>query len=650
MIKIYDFIDENNPNPMIGRPREFAWPCDMFHVMMPRIGENYNDGLNAFERCILRLLRTGFYPPEDLAEEICLPNDLVVLILSRLVDKGKIDDTYKLLNPEHEITDKVKFKYDTYVVFRECIGGSILPFMTDATTLRSEEIIAPFAIKKKTGKEIKLSSLNLYRKNFNNLSVKDVYTAWRTMRRRIGKSLNLPQGIISVSSSREKCLLRARMVIQKSGDWRVLNPFGDGWSIELESSYKILLEVDEKVESEFQKWQELNKSSVRTSYERENPLFQLNSDEIIKRYIQLFNALKRKDVYSAIEWALFYALQQVDSQNVVQILKIDTRENNEKRLIEAWESLVAYSNTGTAKKKITNNMFVPTIGKLQSFQDGKQAEMNVVLPIALLVAFENPHFTFNKLITKYPNYLSIIEELKTRRDKKLHGKIKWEEIYGENDYTFMQDIVKILLPSIILSESQEKETVIEDEYADIRLNARIALQDIFGISKLERMDSLLRENLLQAEIFLESHQDINKDKFDTLHCVNCLYAATQCAFRMHLDGDFPNDYSIAGIEKKCVNVGWNNFPVGLRTVREEMLKKTLDGDDQTLGAIVLAWLLKTNESILRNVVVILPAFLSDIDLLIKLRGHGNQTLMMSYLELDEVCKKTYKLINTVAEV
>jgi hypothetical protein len=81
-----------------------------------------------------------------------------------------------------------------------------------------------------------------------------------------------------------------------------------------------------------------------------------------------------------------------------------------------------------------------------------------------------------------------------------------------------------------------------------------------------------------------------------------------------------------------------------------MLLRTLDGDDQTLGASVLAWILLSDDSTLRIIAAKLPTFLKIIDNILVKNSHANQICMMTGKEFDVFAQSTYQLIKTISEV
>ena len=67
MLKLLDYGKPNPFSGIIGRPRNLAWPVHVYRVTLPKVS-NDGDGLNAFERVILKLLDLfGVLHADDLA-------------------------------------------------------------------------------------------------------------------------------------------------------------------------------------------------------------------------------------------------------------------------------------------------------------------------------------------------------------------------------------------------------------------------------------------------------------------------------------------------------------------------------------------------------------------------------------------------------
>ena len=203
---------------------------------------------------------------------------------------------------------------------------------------------------------------------------------------------------------------------------------------------------------------------------------------------------------------------------------------------------------------------------------------------------------------------------------------------------------------IFFSDSKEIKSN-DDTIFDMKFNARRSLQEIFGVAQFNNMDSILQEYLIQTELFLQlnTKEYSGDESIDALMCITNLYAAAECAFRPLIEENHEIFTSIEAIEEKTKKAGFGNLPVALKTIRPDLLQKTLDGNDQTLGASVVVWLLQANPDDLEQIFVRIPLFLADISRLLTLRGHGNQICKIRKSDLRQICTSIYKIIDTIKE-
>ena len=69
MLKLLDYDKPNPFGGIIGKSRKLAWPVNAYRVTLPKVSGT-DDGLNAFERVILKLLdAVGVMDADALAAE-----------------------------------------------------------------------------------------------------------------------------------------------------------------------------------------------------------------------------------------------------------------------------------------------------------------------------------------------------------------------------------------------------------------------------------------------------------------------------------------------------------------------------------------------------------------------------------------------------
>src|SRR3954453_1032673 len=84
---------------VFGRPRNLAWPVDAYRITIPSTIKSGQGQLNPFERVILGTIdAVGGLDEKVLADETCIPVDLVRSVVLRLRDRGLIDNDNRIVN------------------------------------------------------------------------------------------------------------------------------------------------------------------------------------------------------------------------------------------------------------------------------------------------------------------------------------------------------------------------------------------------------------------------------------------------------------------------------------------------------------------------------------------------------------------------
>jgi hypothetical protein len=651
-------LDYGNPKPFrntIGKPRQLAWPVNAFRVTLPKpSAHGSGGGLNPFEHVVLKVLDAGGIgdarEAKAIAAATCIPHDLVQDVLLRLQDKGFIDEYHEIVA---ESRDRWERKADeerkpsafvTALVFRELASGKILPFvhiLDDQHPLKKNE---EEEFKFKQIWEGKANKANKANRN-TPPTPKEIISALRQMKKRselFGDGKHLPPvKQITITEKPELYYLNCPIAIQKSdGEFRIADPFGNGFSLPLETSFRELLETDVKLSDWFIEWKN-NLHTPRQSKKEDNrPKEPFENDVCQARYPQLVANLRIgrsvEKIYASLEWALFYHCNAASVNTVVSRLRL----LNVTQQQQEFKTAAAALGLDIPKYDLAS---VPE-GKLIDFLSGK-AEMTTVLAIAILQSQE----ALKRVAVKFPNFLSRLKEIKCARDETQHGKRKKRE----NDEllpveAIMREVIHILLPEITFSDTP-KNAEDKDAAADARLDARTSIQGEFGFRLFNKMDENLQERLIAAERFFLSC----KDGDDAQSFVSDLYAATQTAFRPHLTGArlplLRESELIDSAAEKAAVAGLGELQETLRTVGRKKLKKTLQGNDQTLGACVVAFLLISDEETLQSIADAQPAFLADIAELIVKRGHGNTALPLAKDKITTLRSHTYTTIKTLLE-
>ncbi len=651
-LKLLDYGQSNPFGATIGRPRNLAWPVAAYRVTLPMISDD--DGLNPFERIILKLLdAVGAMDTSALADETRIPLDLVNSILLRLQDKALIDEHNVIINQEYGSRESEKEKAPVFVtalLFRELATGKVLPFLhwlDDANSLRKKEA------EESVFRSIRRDDVH---KN-NPLTRRDVISASRAMTRRsaaFGGDDKIPDvQQITIVQQPELYHLDCPIAIQKSdGEFRIADPFGNGFSLILESAFEQLLEQNEELAKWLGKWKQSlsNPRPPKLDDQGQRPKEPFENDANRQRYPKLVSTLRTQrntqfrsisKIHASVEWALFYACSHRPFEDVIAKLKFTGQPEHPALLWSAAE------NIGLVPPKPG---FKPVLeGKLIDFKREK-ADLWTDLAIAILQAEKDEGHPLRRIAFVHPDLVSRLLSIKKERDEKGHGNGGADAPEAElADEPFMREIIHSLLPEISFTDTPTARHD-KDVRADFLLDARTNIQGDFGFKIFNRLGLNLQDRLIQAERFWLSCQDND----DALVFAYDLYAALQASFRQRLVGKLPPDIMdsefISAAQEKARENSIGNLPECLLTVKPLAIRQALQGNYPTLGACVVAFLLMSDGETLSAVVDSQPSFVDDVANVITRRGHGNEPLPLPKEEIAKLRKASYKIIKTLIEV
>jgi len=605
--------------------------------------------MNPFERVVLNLIAEGLRDTEALAQETCLPKSLVQFVLLRLQDKGYVDEYNQIIKQRRDrwaSDERNSQEFATAFVFRELATGKILPhlhFMKDNPLKRKEE------------EERYYRSIQSYEEHRNNPPKPlEVISALRGMHRRsmaFGNECRLPSvQLITIAAGAELYHLDCPIAIQKSdGEFRIANPFGNGFSLVLEDSFSRLLEKDENLRKWLMTWK-VNLSNRGLNNQTAAHREPYDNDANRARYPNLFYNLRLRhnrryrsinEIYAALEWALFYSCAQRPYTSAVQWLKLTAPYEHPSLLQRAAEELSFECPTG--------GLFPVSNGKLEDFLAGK-AEMGTVLSLSLLMAAGDPSHPLRRIAAAHPNFIDRLLKIKNDRDEAAHGigRVRLNDVELP-DEVFMREVVTTLLPTIRFSDFPAASTADNEAIADALMDARTSIQSEFGFALFNRLGTNLQDRLIAAERFWLSF----KDGDDALAFACDLYAALQSTFRMSLTGLLPPDIGnseyVATAQKNAKACNLGDLPECLLTVKRSAIRETLLGNDQTLQSCMIVFLLVSSSDILSTVAQMQPSFISDVVCVIERRGHGNEPLLLPKDDIRELRKAAYTTIKTLLE-
>lgn len=645
-------LDYGKPNPFggtLGKPRNLAWPVAAYRVTLPRILEN-GGGLNPFERVILKLLDAdGAMDAEKLEEETCIPISLVQCVLLRLRDKGFIDE-YNAINSNNrggwqkEEADPVNFA--TALLFRERATAKILPFV---------HVLDNNPVKIREGEEKSFRRIRWAGGSDNALPTpREVITALFAMNKRlraVGGRKRLPAvQQITIVDEPEYAYLDCPIAIQKNdGEFRIADPFGNGFSLLLENTFNHILEQDENLRTWLTDWKlDLSDSSRYEQVTSHTEPYDTEKNR--ERYPKLIDNLRLRSntryrsieqIHHVLEWALFYSCLHGPYETALNHLLFTTQTEHPDLLAKAAQTI--------GLNPPPNGFRAVWPGKLEDFR-AEKPDLGTVTAVTLLMAQNDASHSLRSIAARNRNFPTRLFEIKKRRDELAHGqgKVRTDDIELPEE-TFMRDTVTALLPSIRFSDADQVK-VDKDAATDLRFDARTRIQDEFGIGTFNRLGTELQNRLIVAESFLlmwKDGEDAHVFAYDA-------YAAVQAAFQKMLSGHLTPDISdaefCAKARRNAEEAGLGPLPEALSTVKASAIRRTLQGDGQTLGACAVAFLLLSESDTLQNVQSNQPSFLSDIEYIVNMRGHGNQPLPLSEDDIRKFRRTTVLTIKTLLEV
>jgi hypothetical protein len=644
-------LDYGNPKPFgetVGRPRRLAWPVNVYRVTLPKVSTD-SDEMNPFERVILKLIDAGGYrETKELAEEACLPESLVQCVLLRLKDKGYVDEYNQIIKQRRNKwsdQDEVQREFETACLFRELATGRILPYL---------QLMKDNPLKRKEDEETYYQRIRWNESHRNNPPTpRDVLTTLRAMQRRsmaFGSECRLPSvQLITIAQDAELYYLDCPIAIQKSdGEYRIADPFGNGFSLVLESAFGSLLEKDEGLRNWLMSWKDSltsRKPNDQAAVHREV----YENDANWARYPKLlFNLRVGRDrrfrsiekIHAALEWALFYSCVQRPYAAAVNQLKLTHQSEHPFLLQKAAQKISLQWPPG--------GLFPVREGKLNDFLEGK-ADLGTVLSLSLLMAADDPSHPLRRIANIHPDFIVQLLKIKKQRDESGHGSDRARSYDVEIPHEiFMREVVTTLLPAIQFSHAPAQ-TADKEAISDALMDARTSVQSEFGFALFNRLGPNLQDRLIVAERFWLSC----KDGDDALAFACDLYAAVQAAFRRSLTGALPPEIEdseyIAAAKKNAEACALGELPECLLTVKRTAIRETLLGNDQTLQSCIVAFLLVSPTDVLNEIAQTHPSFISDLVLIIDRRGHGNEPLPLSKDDIRSLRKSAYTIIRTLLE-
>lgn len=621
-VRYLDFGDVTPKAGIIGAARHLEWPVNGYRVSLPR-NISDEDSLNPFERVVLGIMRaTRIRDVNSISAKTCLEPDFVEGVLLRLRDKALLDEQNRITDTGKEkLDDEGGLELRTAWLFRELVSGKLLPF------IHLPQNDEPPRCKKEPShtKPMRASKLR-----FGPPTPEEALAAMRETKRRVegyGKTIRLPRvGQIDIGPNPERFSLDCPIVMRDSdGRWRIADPFGYGYSRELEATFLQEMGENEELSDWLMEWSD--SLIVENGDSADDSKAAYASQSIRKLYPGLSQNLRvRKDgtrtigqIYAAIEWALFYSCRINGFDDKVPELRFSSPRDQ----IDMFRgAMTAIGCDGSG--------FIAPVDKrnINNYLSGTP-EMRVVLPMSILQAEDDPSHPLRVFCHAHPDFVARIGRMKARRDAPLHGGESDRFVQsGEPDDLFMKELVSTLLPAVRFDDANQLRNGDADStFKNVNFNAENSIMGEFGPAvPYLRMTRGTREALLSAERFWITFE--GEENLQLL--VNEYYAALQSV----LDAEILSDRVSRPDSKlfdpcstatsRCEKLNLGTLPRGLLNAKRTFIQDALQGGgNHTLGPSLIVYLALADEEKLVSIEESVPGFVDDICELIAIRGHGN---------------------------
>jgi hypothetical protein len=638
---------------LIGKPRNLAWPVHAFRLTLPtqRAGGN---SLDPFERVILQLIEIGgFQGEQTLADEACLPSPLVRSVLTKLRTREILDKTNQIAK-HLDITPTTKdqpIDCATAIVFRELIGGKLIPYIY----VVSEE--SPLVFRNfDEGKFWKMSHPS-HSETVSVPTTREIQNIIRLTRKRerIQQQRSLLPDIsqIQVIEEPEFYYLRCHVGISSNNaKIRVADPFLGRMSSELMDGFESRLLMDEALQRWVDNWrdrlvsdQNKSQSNLIGDSNEKTPARQ-NLFPRLMDNLEISPGESSRDIkktFASLEYCLYYLSELYEQTNTIRRLQYLDVNNFESQLVQAAEAVGLIHEPGFFH-------FV-SHGKLEAYWK-QEAHLNTVLTICILQAEGEKTHALRKLASKNPRFLLDVRELNYLRNSESHVGVPmpWETVH-ERWGKFLSETVTTLLPNVKIEDGLAVSQL--DYYSNLKLLARNSLTARLGHRCLVDVGFSVEEALFNAEIFGNAEAIGKNASGFVINLCSALQGVFDllCALNGK-DAGFSESHEnlIRRAKSRAYEFRLEGFDDSFQTVSPKRLSRALRGEDTSLGALIISFLLLAKDEDLMWLSECDAEILRNCSELLKLRGHGNQRVELTNQKIQNLLDSTTHSISKLMEL
>ena len=640
---------------------------DYFTIHLPIAGNwQENRELNLFEESVLRMLGIGNYDALTIAENLCMPSDLVGFIISRLEDK-------EYITKSKTITDKgtVYIGGETasdsanltpaYVLVRRDTG-EILPILFSRTSMvntaefnrDSRRVSITIG---STGKEETFSHRYIACKSTHShkkMTNAEIHSIIRRHNNASKHPIYIPNDTHVEYSFDGSVFVHAKFILQEGYIDNILSSLGNSYHSPAVFDYALNVFPDLRTKIKKDAVSYMDKKSDKSgkrNAERYDMLYKyLNTKSGNNDYntIDELNEHRANDAQTirrlnaAVEWALSYHLREIGvPDTLVSALKAQTPQQNGVMLMEMAEL------AGLQSIKRHKNLFsYVSYSNFSAWRNGGEPSLALLLPIAAGVARRRSDsllipalLSLGKKASLGNDGLAFINRLANYGKAVRHGE-KWTPIAGDTIQSLKDAIlsfVNTLLPNF---QESNKDLSVADSYGSVsqrKLNAEVQVLDIMGDFVFYGLPEKIRKLLIESVRLSEADDS----------------AATITILSSVLEKEFLHKLNLKNCEPNLQNVfdrlrKREILPHGLSSVSSNFYNNAIHGEKSSLGASALAWVGSLADDVLD--LVIQKKIIENVSEIAGMRGHGTGSINFTMDDIRAIQQRVYNIVKWLEEM
>lgn len=674
----------------IAARRSVLLPCYVFSVSLPSDNKN---PLNIFEQTVLKITEPESGNTKNIAEATCMDEDLVLFVQNRLSQLGLLNSRYELTDSGKESLGALqdisldKTDYKAVRVFVSAIDNKLLPYVHEGG-LRYENVAEmdgdSVAFRLDTRKNDIWAKLVPHPNNkCTPPSVLNILKAISEFRRRYRRYALLKGGempcsppdipsdvTLTVSEEPDLVHLHCIALVQKGNHDLVVT---DGSEFGFSSSFANYLNNKEskwvaklKQKAGVEKLGGNSEASSSSNEIKKYPKIETPLEDA-KKYIAELESMKVTSsnsqkkmknlinkvfisLYGAMEWALSFVVAEWPQYEWENLFSSQDYRGNEK-LLRSLASKIGFKDLNTL-----GSLFKVRPAGITAFRKG-EVDMQTLLALAIAGAVGNSNHGLHKLASHDPLCLSFILELKKGRDLASHGEdASIDADTLKEHFSKAIKIIKLLVPDLpdSIVEARSPKVGNENGNEQARLEARVFMDEYLGAGFTQGLPANIREEAIRAIMLCQN----NLDGHLASRCIMHLSSAMELAlYEMIRDRIGWSENKVSKKDEALemiVSCGFypsrEDIPGEIKGVRDDMLLRVVVNCKGSIGAATLALFLFGSEEELKMLKEKNQGFIDLVAEVIRLRGHGNKPIDITYEDLDRLKRSVLESIKTTIEV